>query len=217
MQTLHKQEPTVTALPCWEGTQQGLPPAQEQVTLRKTSKIVSKRRYVANVGKKTALSAVVFGFLIVGILTGLGTLGSLSSLLVEYDKSTIFLIVAFASATLACHVFAWHTLSKANSFQTGIPLTRANTADLPAPDMLVRASSEPLQAQKDVLLRAAAEGQEKHEVQLVRAAGADYLMTTPEQQLSHHLRPMWPRHWSRPRHRYHADHPLNSSHQSLYA
>ena len=50
-----------------------------------------------------------------------------------------------------------------------IPITRANTADLPAPDSLVRASSEPLQAQDAVLLRAVEERQEKHEEQLLRA------------------------------------------------
>ena len=38
-------------------------------------------------------------------------------------------------------------------------LTRANTADLPAPDSLVRASAEPMQEQQAVLLRAATETQ----------------------------------------------------------
>jgi hypothetical protein len=51
-----------------------------------------------------------------------------------------------------------------------VPLTRANTADLPAPDSLVRASSEPLQAQEAVLLRATAEGMETPLEQLVRAS-----------------------------------------------
>ena len=50
-----------------------------------------------------------------------------------------------------------------------VPLTRANTANLPAPDSLVRAGSEPMQAQEAVLLRAVAEGQETLPEQLVRA------------------------------------------------
>ena len=50
------------------------------------------------------------------------------------------------------------------------PLTRANTADLPAPDTLVRASSEPMQAQQAVLLRAAAEGQETPQEEMLRAS-----------------------------------------------
>lgn len=52
-----------------------------------------------------------------------------------------------------------------------LPLTRANTADIPAPKSLVRASSEPMQIQEAVLLRAAEAEQEKHEEQLLRAVG----------------------------------------------
>ena len=52
----------------------------------------------------------------------------------------------------------------------GVPLTRANTANLPAPDSLVRASEQPLQAQEGVLLRGAAEGMETPPEQLVRAS-----------------------------------------------
>ena len=55
--------------------------------------------------------------------------------------------------------------------EPGVPLTRANIAALPAPDSLVRASAEPLQEQQAVLLRAATAGVERHEEQLVRAAG----------------------------------------------
>jgi hypothetical protein len=51
-----------------------------------------------------------------------------------------------------------------------VTLARANTADLPAPDSLVRASAEPVQEQQAVLLRAATEGTETHEEQLVRAS-----------------------------------------------
>ena len=43
-------------------------------------------------------------------------------------------------------------------------------ADLPAPDSLVRASAEPLQAQEAVLPRAAAEGMETQKGKLVRAS-----------------------------------------------
>jgi hypothetical protein len=50
----------------------------------------------------------------------------------------------------------------------GVPLTRANTADLPAPDSLVRASEEPMQEQQAVLLRAAAQRHETSPEQLVR-------------------------------------------------
>lgn len=146
----------------------------EQATLPKTTcKIVSKRRYVANVGKKTALSAVVFGFLIGAILAGLGTLGSLISLLVECDVNTIYLIVALASATGVCCYFVRCVDTKANAIPDVVPLTRANAADLPAPDSLVRASAEPMQAQEAVLLRAAAHVIDTPPEQLVRAVGVE--------------------------------------------
>ena len=63
------------------------------------------------------------------------------------------------------------TYSQAKQVPSVLPLTRANTADLPALDSLVRASSEPIQEQQSVLLRAATETQERHEEQLVRAVG----------------------------------------------
>ncbi len=50
-----------------------------------------------------------------------------------------------------------------------VPHTYANTADLPAPDTLVRASQEPAQLQEAQLLRAADQTQEQHEEQLLRA------------------------------------------------
>ena len=63
------------------------------------------------------------------------------------------------------------TYSQAKQVPSVLPLTRANTADLPALDSLVRASSEPIQEQQSVLLRAATETQERHDEQLVRAVG----------------------------------------------
>jgi hypothetical protein len=51
----------------------------------------------------------------------------------------------------------------------GVPFTRANTADLPPADSLVRASDEPLQEQNSVLLRAATHGPETRPEELVRA------------------------------------------------
>jgi hypothetical protein len=61
-------------------------------------------------------------------------------------------------------------IKEAKQTDPGVPLTRANTANLPAPDSLVRASAEPMQEQQAVLLRAATETQERHEEQLVRAS-----------------------------------------------
>ena len=54
-----------------------------------------------------------------------------------------------------------------------VPLTRANAAHLPAPESLVRASQEPAQAQKDVLLRAATQTQDTRKEQLLRASAGE--------------------------------------------
>lgn len=55
-----------------------------------------------------------------------------------------------------------------------VPLTRANTAGLPAPDSLVRASQEPLQAQQKILLRPALETTERQEEELLRASTSSH-------------------------------------------
>lgn len=51
------------------------------------------------------------------------------------------------------------------------PPANTNNASLPARQTLVRASSEPTQAQQAVLLRAAAEGMETPPEELMRASG----------------------------------------------
>ena len=53
------------------------------------------------------------------------------------------------------------------------PLTRANIADLPASESLVRASKEPAYGQGTALLRAANNKQDEHEEQLLRAASGE--------------------------------------------
>ena len=80
------------------------------------------------------------------------------------------LMLLFGAGAYAFGKLACDTMKAATNIDFGVPLTRANTADLPAPDSLVRASAEPIQAQEAVLLRAAAEEQQRHEEQLVRAA-----------------------------------------------
>ena len=50
-----------------------------------------------------------------------------------------------------------------------VPLTHANTADLPATESLIRASQEPVQAQETALLRAVYDSNKGHEAQLLRA------------------------------------------------
>ncbi|MCW3096731.1 MAG: hypothetical protein JWL77_2349 [Chthonomonadaceae bacterium] len=60
-------------------------------------------------------------------------------------------------------------MQEGEELDAGIPFTRANTADLPPADSLVRASDEPVQQQKSVLLRAAIPGPKTRPEELVRA------------------------------------------------
>ena len=85
-------------------------------------------------------------------LLGFGFVGSLAWLLRKWGNANV---------------------KRAREIEPGILFTRANTANLPAPDSLVRASSEPVQAQETVLLRAAQNGQGESAEQLLRAAAAE--------------------------------------------
>lgn len=58
----------------------------------------------------------------------------------------------------------------AKSIQKRKSFLAAKTANIPASESLVRASSEPMQAQQAILLRAASETTETHEEQLLRAS-----------------------------------------------
>ena len=80
------------------------------------------------------------------------------------------LSLGFGGATYYSFRRAMSGITCVKQMDPGVPLTRANTADLRASDSLVRASSEPIQAQQAVLLRAAAEGMETQPEQLVRAS-----------------------------------------------
>ncbi len=89
----------------------------------------------------------------------------------EYVPVNLVFYAALVLGIILCRVASTVSLKHARKIHDSIPLTRANTADLPAPDSLVRASSEPLQEQQTVLLRAAVQGQETSSEQLVRAVG----------------------------------------------
>jgi hypothetical protein len=152
-------------------------------------RIVSKSEYVARRTKKSVLQlstaggicvalfcviaavCFLFGLVVVFVDVAFGNrdarIGSEGggALISCFSCLLIFVVVAYVSGKIA---------ERSNELsakeEAVIPLTRANTADLSAPDSLVRASAEPVQEQQAVLLRAATETQEKHEEQLVRAS-----------------------------------------------
>ena len=87
-------------------------------------------------------------------------------------QNCVIYIALFATMTL-CYRTAIKCLHKAEEINPGIPITRANSADLSASESLVRASTEPTQAQQAVLLRAAAEGVDTPPEEMLRAVGQE--------------------------------------------
>lgn len=142
-------------------------------------RIVSKREYVRLVGKREALR---WGSVGLAVTVAVCVLSCVGCIIAGALADGIEIMVLWFIVAALCFAVAWiikrtaeKAMQKALRKRDAIPLTRANTADLPAPESLVRASAEPVQEQQAVLLRAAAERQEKHEEQLLRAAsGQEY-------------------------------------------
>ena len=141
-------------------------------------RIVSKGEYFVNIGKRTTLSTFALGFLLAG-----GFMALLTLLLIlelrrpDIDSQTLLdkgwlctWTPPIGVASLLLLYLGVRALKEIKKVETGIPLTRANTANLPAPDSLVRPSQKPLQAQETVLLRAATETIQTQE-ELLRASG----------------------------------------------
>ncbi len=146
-----------------------------------SKRIVSRGEYVKAQGKRISLGLSGFGLFVISGVCVLTLLlsGVLSLVLWAFDLRTgethmdgglVSLLIAVLSLFVSCWMvrFTRATLRHAANIDTGVPLTRANTADLPATDSLVRASEESAQAQEGVLLRAATPTQERHEEQLLR-------------------------------------------------
>ena len=131
-------------------------------------RLVSKRDYVSTMTKKVLLGTAGLFSIMIGLLL----FASICRLLAHgrIDNRIALLAIAFCAWSSITGYFGMRLLQAAEKVEPGVPLTQANTADLSAPESLVRASQEPVHAQEAVLLRAAVEGQEQHEEQLLRAA-----------------------------------------------
>ena len=134
----------------------------------KTGKrIVSKGAYAAAFSMKIGWCVGAFMFLMIVSLLAANAFSRID-MSIGWILAFLFLFV-LCFLPLGLFILA-HAFNKSQQVETGVPLTRHNTADLPVADSLVRASSEPLQAQEAVLLRAAAEGQQKPTDEMLRAS-----------------------------------------------
>ncbi len=150
-------------------------------------RIVSRSEY-ARVQAKRAGQGILGAYIVllsgmcgtVALVSSVYAVGTAVSAMFKPDElalEKVWLWVLFAvvsgAGTLKLMHMGYGRIHKAAENDVA-PLTRANTADLPAPTSLVRASQEPTQAQEGILLRAAMEGQEKREEQLLRASAGEY-------------------------------------------
>jgi hypothetical protein len=145
-------------------------------------RIVSKAEYMTGQAHRVTVGVICMGLMgmtaVCGVITLGGVFGFIASLLGHWGHSSdgvgagmsLIAMGLFGAATALFGGLTSCAMQTVSEIDPGIPLTRANTADLPAPESLVRASQEPQEPQA-VLLRAATETQEKHKEQLVRAAG----------------------------------------------
>lgn len=146
-------------------------------------RIVSRGEYAVRVGKRIGTGFWGCGLLLMAVFFGLFSAGmacaSVQAIIDIYFHHSNGLALDRLTPLVTCVFFLMITkflwkrgnanVELSTQKMYVIPLTRVNTADLPAPEILVRASSEPPQAQESMLLRAAAEGQETPPEQLVRA------------------------------------------------
>ena len=132
-------------------------------------RIVSKGAYVQAQARRLTLAvSALFLLHLTGLFILLAVVGVLWGFL--WNRVTaIALAPCFAVAAYVSSLGLRFSLAAACRINPGVPLTRVKTADLPTPDTLVRASSEPAHLQETVLLRAAKEGLATPPEQLVRA------------------------------------------------
>jgi hypothetical protein len=166
-----------------------LPPTEQQTGKR----IVSRGAYAVSVGKKVSgLSSGVL-FVLLGTFAALAGISlALFSCLYPFVGNSpdwgssdtglsvmvlgVFEMVGlgvlgiFGVGSAVLIITGKKLLKGAKQLEPVVPLTRANIADLPAPESLVRASAQPVQEPQAVLLRAATETQATPPEQLVRAS-----------------------------------------------
>ncbi len=137
-------------------------------------RIVSRGEYISNIKQKTYGMLVGMGICIIGLMFGVMCVMipfTGNNPLVIKLLARVFLLLVGGTTTISLVCLGGQTIKITNQIDPGVPVTRANTADLPANDNLVRASQEPAQAQGSVLLRAAAgEARKGQEEQLLRAS-----------------------------------------------
>ena len=137
--------------------------------------LVTRGEYIANLGGKTIASSIGIGLVLISGLCALlvciiGWLVITGGFRSDRGMIPFTLMILILLTWGAGYIFgiSQRALRAARDIDTGIPLTHHNTEQLPAEEILVRATTEPLQALESVLLRPAVEGDETPKEQLLR-------------------------------------------------
>lgn len=144
----------------------------------KSRHMVLKREYIRLQGLRMSLTLLATSLIVVGSLCVFACIVSAVLLALGLYSSEYFglllLLFFLPAAGIAFFLKRGFALAyKVQKIDPGVFLTRANTGDLPAPDSLVRASTEPVQEPQAILLRAAAGTQTGQEEQLLRASAGE--------------------------------------------
>ncbi len=128
---------------------------------KKPKRIVSKAEYAR-------IQSLRFGLFLSGLSLVILLLshGVIGRRLFPGDHIIVFAVGQIMAMFLARPV--GKLLKKSWALGNVVPVTRANTGDLPAIESLVRASQEPTQEQQSILLRAAADTNQTPAEQLLR-------------------------------------------------
>ena len=119
------------------------------------------------------LAAYTGLFIVLGFACGMLRFAPLPLLRALVTTEWVWLLLFFPILIYLCSAIARWCLTRSRTIETGVPLMLCTASYLPAPERLVRPSSEPMQAQKSVLVRAVTEKQREPDEQLVRAAGGE--------------------------------------------
>jgi len=133
-------------------------------------RIVSKGHYVKIQGQRVGITSAGCGLLLLAALCFGVAFFFIVIAIMGWWWGAIWGFVAGVAA-LWCGKWGFDSIRYAETIDPGIPLTRKVADTLPAEESLVRASSEPIQEQQAVLLRAAVDDQETPSEQLVRPVG----------------------------------------------
>lgn len=145
---------------------------------RPRKRVVSKKAYARNMGRKASTASAGIVLFVISLVAGLMSIGILTEMTSDVlahrlplRLSLLMFVITglLGSGAIFLIRLGRRAVREAREIDAGVPLTRGNIGNLPVRESLVRASNQPVQEQKTVLLRAATSANTTPAEQLVRA------------------------------------------------